>query len=238
MIIDAAGARLNLVLYSDQIVPANAAVDTRLLALLTARAAGRRIGYIPSGPEPDRRFYMQRQAHYARLGLDLALFHDPLADAAEREALFACDAIHLSGGNTGGFLRRLRKAGLIDPLRDWALAGGMLIGTSAGALLMTPTIAADSLFSGGRPEDVADGAALGLVPFEFLPHLDADARHLPALLRYSRATPYPIFACRDGDGLVVSGERIACIGASVWVAGGEIVAAGRVTLPGWIIEPA
>lgn len=227
-----------LALYSDQIIPANAAVDARLLALMAARGVGRRIGYIPSGPEPDRHFYIGRRDYYARLGLDLALFHDPLVDAVDREALFSCDAIHLSGGHTGGFLRRLRKAGLIGPLRDWARAGGVLLGTSAGALLMTPTIATDALFSGGRPEDVDDGAALDLVPFEFFPHLDADADYLPALLRYSRTTPRPIFACRDGDGVVVNGARIACIGASMWIAGGEIVAADRLALPGWTVVPA
>ena len=65
---------INAVLYSDQIIPANAKVDLRLVALMKGR--GRRIGYIPSDPEPDQRFYKERRAYYARRDLDLDLFHD------------------------------------------------------------------------------------------------------------------------------------------------------------------
>lgn len=230
---------INLALYSDQIIPENAAVDVRLLAMLKARGAGTRIGYVASGPEPGKRFFHERKIYYARCGLDLAAFHEAgTADAGVRNALFACDAIHLSGGHTGGFLRRLRGGALLDPLRDWALAGGVLIGTSAGALLMTPTIAADALFSGNRPEEVQNGAALGLVPFEFFPHLNGNAAYLPALIRYSRFTPRPILACNDGAGVVASGGRVACIGRSVWIEDGAVQPASRIRLAGLSVEPA
>lgn len=60
---------------------------------------------------------------------------------------------------------------MLGPLRDWALAGGILIGVSAGAILMAPTIATEALFISLRHEDLTDGDAVGLVPFEFFPHL-------------------------------------------------------------------
>ncbi|MBB4007234.1 hypothetical protein [Allorhizobium taibaishanense] len=65
---------INLIFYSDQVIPENAAVDERLLTVLASNRLGRRIGYIPSGQEPDRRFFQERVAYYARLGLELPSF--------------------------------------------------------------------------------------------------------------------------------------------------------------------
>lgn len=63
---------INAVLYSDQIISENENVDVHLLALLAGR--GRRIGYIPSGADPEFRFFSEKKAYYARLGLCLRYF--------------------------------------------------------------------------------------------------------------------------------------------------------------------
>jgi len=229
---------LNLVLYSDQIVSACSAIDLRLVEMLAAGGAGKRIAYVASGPERDRGFFLAGQAYYGRLGLDLALFFDldEPHSADDIAALFASDAIHLAGGHTGGFLERLKRSGMLGPLRDWAQSGGILIGVSAGAILMAPTIATDALFIGLRPEDMADGDALDLVPFEFFPHLSDDDTYLPALLRYSTHTARPIVACNDGDGIVVTGRRVECFGDPVWIAAGTVQTAGDITLDGFSIS--
>lgn len=215
---------VNLALYSDQIIAENSKIDVRLLDLVTAKTAGARIAYIPSGPEPDRRFFYERKSYYARYNLDLQLFYDPSQphSAEETAALFSCDAIHLSGGHTGGFLQRLKLSGMLDPLRNWALRGGILIGTSAGAILMTPTIAIDALFSGRAPEDVVGGNALNLLPFEFFPHLNAEANYLAEILRYSIYTKRPIVAVNDGAGIVVSDGIVECFGNPLWIFQGAI----------------
>ncbi|MGD9476858.1 Type 1 glutamine amidotransferase-like domain-containing protein [Shinella sp. G-2] len=213
---------LNLVLYSDQTAGEGLEIDARLLRLLKEKRGGNRIGYIPSGPDPERYFLDPLIAYYARTGLavpvcyDLNVAHDP----AETAALFACDAIHLSGGHTGEFLARLRHSGMLGPLSDWARKGGILIGVSAGSILMTPDIATDALFLDARPEDVTDGAALDLLPFEYFPHLDGAASYHADLVRYSRHTPRPILACTDSDGLVVSDGRAECFGEPLWITGG------------------
>ncbi|WJH39018.1 Type 1 glutamine amidotransferase-like domain-containing protein [Aliirhizobium terrae] len=210
---------VNLALYSDQIIPENSAIDARLIALMQSLGLGTRLGYVPSDPEPSRRFFTERKDYYRRIGLDLSLFHDP-DDTTGMDALLACDAIHLSGGHTGGFLARLRRVGMVEPLREWTARGGVLIGTSAGAILMTPTIAVDALFSDSRPEDIRDGEALNLLPFEFFPHLNGKPNFLPDLVRYSKATPRPIIACNDGDGLIVSAGQVELIGNPLWIADG------------------
>ncbi|HEV7323095.1 MAG TPA: Type 1 glutamine amidotransferase-like domain-containing protein [Ensifer sp.] len=213
---------VNLVLYSDQLFPECAAIDRRLAEIVAARGAGRRLAYVASGPEPDRGFFHAARSYYGRYGLDLALFHDldEPHTADDIAALFASDAIHLSGGHTGDFLARLKRSGMLGPLRDWALSGGVLIGVSAGAILMGPTIATDAPFIGQNPEDITDGDALDLLPFEFFPHLNDDEAYLPALLRYSTKTTRPIVACSDSDGVGVTGDRIECLGNPVWIWGG------------------
>lgn len=223
---------VNLVLYSDQTAGEGAEIDACLLGLLRERRGGARIGYVASGPDPEHTFFQAGRAYYARLGLDLCLYHDLdlTRDAMDIARLFACDAIHLSGGHTGDFLMRLKRSALLAPLRDWARGGGVLIGVSAGAILMAPTIATDALFLGERPEDV-EGEALDLMPLEFFPHLDDDAAYLPALLRYSRHTRRPILACNDGDGAVVHEGRVACFGKAIWIVDGAVTEArGTVSL--------
>ncbi len=231
---------VNLVLYSDQLFPECSAIDRRLVEMLEALGPGRRIAYVASGPEPDRSFFLAARSHYGRYGLDLALFFDldEPHSAEDIAALFASDAIHLSGGHTGGFLEPLKRSRMLGPLRNWALSGGILIGVSAGAILMAPTIATDALFIGLRPEDIADGDALDLVPFAFFPHLSDDDTHLPALLRYSTHTAQPIVACNDGDGIVVTGRRVECFGDPVWIAAGSVQTAGDIRLDGFSISKA
>ena len=213
---------INAVLYSDQVIAANAKVDLRLTQIMAR--GGDRIGYIPSGPDPGGRFFSEKQAYYARYGLRLAAPYDLDEDhgRSELDGLLACDAIHLSGGDTTAFLMRMRRCGMLEILKRWAKAGGLLIGTSAGAILMTPTIAVDALFSGRRPEHVTDAEALDLLPFEFFPHVQAKASYLPDLLRYSMLTPRPIIACPDGDGVVVDDGVAECIGDTLWLSNGRV----------------
>ncbi len=231
---------LNLVLYSDQVHPDCSAIDRRLVELLKAHSADNRIAYVASGPEPDRSFFLAARSYYGRYGLDLSLFFDldePQSGEATT-ALFASDAIHLSGGHTGSFLERLKRSGMLAPLRDFARSGGILIGVSAGAILMGPTIATDGPFVGKRPEDVMDADALALAPFEFFPHLGDDDTYLPALLRYSISTSRPVLACNDSDGVVVTGSRVECFGEPLWITGGAVRTPDDINLDGFSIAKA
>lgn len=210
-----------LALYSDQVIAENAPMDRRLAEIVAQR--GDRIGYISSGPDPDRRFYNEKARYYAQYGLTLDPFIDlDHASRGDIDSLFTCNAIHLSGGHTGHFLQRLRRADLLGRLRSFALDDGILIGTSAGAILMTPTIAVDAFFLGQQPADITDGEALDLVPFEYFPHLNEDDRYLPALLGYSESITTPIVACRDGEGLIVEDNSVHVFGRPVLIRSGAV----------------
>lgn len=218
---------IDAILYSDQVIPENEKIDRCLVAMMETR--GRRIGYIPSGPDPDLQFFSQKQGYYSELGLDLDIYYDldQTHKKSVTETLFSCDAIHLSGGDTGAFLNRMKTSKILDSLRRWANNGGLLIGTSAGAILMTPTIAVDALFNEGNPENFQDQTALNLVPFEFFPHLNAKPSYLPKLVEYSRLNSRPIAACQDGDGIVISSGIAESIGDLVWLSNGRVIEALR-----------
>lgn len=193
-------------------------MDERLLQLIGL--AQPRIGYVASAPDPNRFDFENRRAHYADLGADLALCVDSdTVNASTVDALFDCDAIHLSGGNTFSFSRWLQKSGLLARLRAHARRGGVLVGVSAGAILMTEHIGTASLCGDVASHPVDEHESLGLLQFGFWPHHVAGAAHrLPTAI--GATFRGPICACPDGAGLVVDGSDVEVFGP-VSVMGGE-----------------
>jgi dipeptidase E len=168
------------------------------------------------------RRFEDRRGYYARVGLRLTHSHDPIdADGNSLSVLLACDAIHLSGGDTREFFARLNGGRMIDPLRDYARRGGLLIGVSAGAILMTPNIKVDALFTDEDPCRDATGSALGLVDFEFFPYLNNNPAHLQKLVEYSRRHPRRILGCPDGAGILVEDHGVTMVGEGVVIEDGQ-----------------
>ena len=211
-----------LVLYSDQILPETEKVDQELAALLGK--SNPKIGYIPSSADPQRKYYEERRVYYARLGMTLSTYFelDAAYDPNRLEALLACDAIHLTGGNTYYFLHWLRKRGMLAPLRQYVARDGVLIGVSAGAILMTPDIATAALCGDEPLEGETDIAALHLVDFAFVPHFGEIPSDLVALQAYSQSRQVDVYACRHGDGIVVEDDQVKCIGDVTAIVNGEL----------------
>ena len=129
---------------------------------------------------------------------------------SELQNLFSCDAIHLSGGDTPRFLTLLREHDLFERLRDYVTRGGVLIGISAGAIIMTPNILTAYDCGDDRPSEPFDHTAFGLVDFAFMPHytpeLELQCRALALELHRT------LYVCQDGDGIVVNGNEIKLMG--------------------------
>jgi dipeptidase E len=202
---------VRLALYSDQEGPANSRVDARLLQLIAVSRP--RIGYFSSSPDPDRAFFERKRAYYARIGAHLQSYVDAACEPMDSavDAALRCDAIHLSGGNTYAFLRWLRHHGLLPTLRAYAEAGGVLVGASAGAILMTPDIRTAAL-CGDVHDATLDGyQGLGLTSFLFWPHHPGCAA-TGAGWSLSLPRDLPVYACPDGSGIVVEGSSVEALG--------------------------
>lgn len=206
-----------LVLYSDQIPSVSNKIDKELVAILGK--SNPIIGYIPSNADPQRKYYNERQEYYSRLGIDLRVYFELDKEYHPNllESLLSCNAIHLSGGNTYYFLYWLRKREMLEPLREYVVKGGVLIGVSAGSILMSPDISICPLYINEPIEVETDFAALNLVDFAFAPHFGERSPDLAALREYSRERRTVVYACRDSGGIVIIDDNVNCIGDVVKV---------------------
>lgn len=220
--------RSNLVLYSGGQERRNALIHEDLISLALSGAAtsrqtngrGVRMTYVPFCSEGSKPFFRRFERRYRAFGashFDCLPVDSPAlrGDRGAERTLLESDVVYLAGGNTYYFLMHLRRAGLLPTLRRFAARGGVLAGLSAGALLLTPNIALAGYPSFDRDENevgLVNKNALGLVGFEFFPHYRSSPRLRDALLRYSKRCPRPVYACRDGSGIVVEGDRFTAHG--------------------------
>lgn len=172
-----------------------------------------KITFIPSHFENNGSHYEEFKYRFDRLG-NCKHTYLPIDSHVNKNSLLKAldsDLIYLDGGNTYYFLWHLRKSKMLNLLRDYAKEGGILAGTSAGAIILTPNIR-----SAGYPEFDKDDnfirlkneASLGLVNFEFFPHFSLQERYIAALKQKSEEISVPIYAAPDGGGIWVNGKKI------------------------------
>lgn len=196
-----------LALYSDQTAIVNQEMDSRLIELIGVSKP--KIGYISSSPDKDRSYFIPMQSHYLDLGAELTVYTDSetAEDSSHLQVLFACDAIYLTGGNTFFFLTWLRQTGLDKKLKEFAATGKVLIGASAGAILMTPSIETSLICGDDDSFSDGDNTGFSLVSFTFLPHYsrgqDTSAADLSKTLTYG---------CPDGTGIIVDDDNLEFFG--------------------------
>src|SRR5919106_1462283 len=77
------------------------------------------------------------------------------------------DAIAVGGGNTFHLLRELYRSGVLEAIRERAVAGVPYLGWSAGSVVACPTIRTTNDMPIVEPPSLA---ALDLVPFQINAH--------------------------------------------------------------------
>ena len=211
-----------LVLHSDQI-KGKTQIDEASWKLFSTPKP--RIAYIPSQSDFDRKYFQEKVEWYKQFGITDLLYYDidREYDEGKKAELLACDGIFLSGGNTYYFLNNLKKRNFVPVLRDYVEKGGVLIGVSAGSLIMSQTIRIAAL----QDENIIglkDYYALGLVNFDFFPHLDDDKdKYLKDIVEYSKTSQSIIYACNDGDGIIVEGDKMQFFGEVLKIQQGNII---------------
>ncbi|MBU3155814.1 Type 1 glutamine amidotransferase-like domain-containing protein [Clostridium estertheticum] len=202
-----------IVLYSDQIIKENRKIDYELLRLLNKKNPS--IGYIPSCSDLTRKYFNPKVQYYNELGISNIQYFDldKEYDETKINDIFQSDAIHLSGGNTFYFLYLLKKRNLVKSLQLYVEQGGILIGISAGSIILSKTIDM-AQFGDEDIVGIEDRSSLGIVDFQFMPHWsdDESVKYLDLLKDYSKVKKTTIYACNDGDGIVIDGDDIKFIG--------------------------
>lgn len=198
-----------IVLYSDQEIPENRRIDLKLSSLLSETKKD--IAYVASSPEESRFYFERKKRYYSLLGIDLAEYFDQqiLESSDARKRLVSYSAIHLSGGNTFAFRNWVFSQGVDAILTQYCNSGGMLIGTSAGAILMTPDISTAILCGDGA--DKKDGTSgLNLVDFCIWPHYEKSDENKNTFLLIDNSIV--LFRIPDGSGIAVSNSKTELIG--------------------------
>jgi len=198
-------SKLRLFLFSDHIIPANRPLDDQLL--VEVGKASPTVAWIPAGSRPEKvtDFFEARRRAYAELcvsDVDMFPLHTDF-DSARVPWLLSRDIIHLSGGDPFIFLRNLQATGMLPVLRQWALDGGILVGDSAGAMLMTPDLEIARFGQIPVPPDLTDLHALSLTNFEFNPHFGAYGGSADQLAEYAKNKGVTVYGAPDGCGLAL-----------------------------------
>ncbi|ABV86924.1 Type 1 glutamine amidotransferase-like domain-containing protein [Shewanella pealeana] len=152
-----------------------AAINALLQSLVSIKSQSPlKVGYIASQPDPQREYFQQTKMLYKTCGAELSVYLELEAGFSQHalDQLLDCDAIQLSGGDTYRFLKALKSRKLLPVLRQYAINGGALVGVSAGAMIMTPSIASASLCGDINNCELEDLNALNLVDFLFAPHIE------------------------------------------------------------------
>ncbi|MCG9756051.1 Type 1 glutamine amidotransferase-like domain-containing protein [Shewanella insulae] len=195
-----------MVLISDL----NSAASQAAIASVLSQDAN--LGYLASGYEPDQAYYRGAQVQYARLGMGLDYYLDLELGYTQAglDRLLNCQAIHLAGGDTFQFLAQVQTRGLMAEFTDYLNRGGIFIGLSAGAMLMTPSIACAPLCGDENHLGLSDLNGLGLFPYQFLPHCDlsdggvALSVKAACLMEASSLAEYPLILCSDEDAVIAT----------------------------------
>lgn len=128
--------------------------------------AGGEIAFVPyAGVTVPWDAYAARvRAAFAELGWRVRSVHE---GADPTDVVRRADAIAVGGGNTFHLLRELQRTGLLDPIRERALAGTPYVGWSAGSVVACPTIRTTNDMPIVEPRSLG---ALGLVRFQVNAH--------------------------------------------------------------------
>lgn len=203
---------MNLALISQPTTP-NAM--RAISALLTAVAKEKpNVGYIASQPDPNREYFTQTQRLYQSLNAQMSVYLE-LESGFNHEALNAllnCDVIHLSGGDTQRFLRSVKQRELNAVLKSFVKDGGAIVGVSAGAMLLTPSIASAALCGDVITDEEAALSAITLVNFQFVPHVTDKQLNQIHFKQQLSELKSPCYLCSDNDAVLQMGKELLLYG--------------------------
>lgn len=174
---------------------------------------GNTVAYISSQPQnSDRPYYLSTIEDYLKISNDIKVDYFDLSENFSDEALAKLlnyGTIYLSGGNTYVFMDSARKRNIYPILKKHLENRGLLVGASAGSIMMTPSIDLASLEDENIP-NLQDPKGFGFVNFEFHPHFNNGDEH--RLLQYVEKRNCDIYTCMDGGGIFYSNGKVRTFG--------------------------
>lgn len=214
---------MRLLLLSNSVAPGQEFLEHALKAISDVMAAGRRLLFFADASFDPDGYTELMQAALRQLDVEVVPAHRQSDLVRE---LDLADAIFVGGGNAFRLLKAFQDAGVLDVVRERALAGRPYFGASAGTNLACPTIRTTNDMPIVEPRSLL---ALGLVPFQINPHyVEQDAAPHAAsrdkrIAEFLHENDVPVVGLREGAWLDVRDESIAVGGPT----GGKLFQRGR-----------
>lgn len=163
--------------------------------------------------------YKEKNYHVERLtkelealGLSVECFD---YDNQSPSELMSYDVVEMIGGNPYYLLNSIKNNNFIDAIDNFAKSK-CIIGCSAGALVLTPTLKLIDIYS---PEmnivNLEDLSACNLTDTQILPHYSKFTKRYDNFekrcLEYERANNCTVVRLNDGEGIIIDNERVDII---------------------------
>lgn len=193
--------------------------DLKACLAIEIKKRGNAVAYISSEPQSDDRpYYLSTIKDYSQISGDIKVDYFDLSKNFSDEDLMRLlnyGTIYLSGGNTYIFMDSANKRNLQAILKKHLENDGLLIGASAGSIMMTPSIDLAGLEDENSP-NLQNTKGFGFVDFEFHPHFDIKDEN--RLSNFSEKRNYEIYTCKDGSGIFYSNGEVKLFGETTkWI---------------------
>ncbi len=208
---------MKIVLYSGGDSATNQQIDKYLKEWVYSKKQPPSFTYVPSNSEGLGTYFPAVKQYYNSYGINdfrTLLVDKPISTEQVAEAL-SSDIIYLSGGNAFHFLNFLKISRFGFKLKEYVEKGGILLGVSAGAVVLTPKIITATIPHYNLDKNevaLKDLNGLNLVDFEFTPHYNEEPAYTQELVNYSKQNQQPIYAASDGSGIVLEDGNTYFVG--------------------------
>lgn len=178
-----------------------------------------KIGFVPTAAnveEGNKDWVVDQLTNLAKYGYTWIDIVDPCAAGVDwKTRLDETDVIYISGGNTFHLLDQVRKTGF-DTWLEAHKQDKIFVGSSAGSIIMTPSIAVAGVEPGDpNLAEITDLQGLGWVDFEISPHVP-EMVSVEASSKYQSTTDCELYLIDDNTGILVEDDNIEVITEGAW----------------------
>lgn len=197
-----------IVLFSN---PTEEIIDDLLTLIFPDDIENKVVAYMPSdGANLKEKYINQWQGYAQKRNAKFVLIdNSQRGDAAKKEAekVLEADILIITGGNTFTLMNHLRRSGLDKTIKQFVEKDEfVLTGFSAGAIVLTPTIATAAIKGYDKNKaGLKDLTGLEIVDFEFFAHYGPKWEKV--ISEYEKTTENEVKKLTDEDYLVINLEN-------------------------------
>jgi dipeptidase E len=164
----------------------------------------KKLCFVPAQQEgSEQEFHQIKKDFKIKLKYNSVVFSplESLTTSEVKENIINSDVLFLGGGNTFDFFENLQKKKLFSTLKKFLKEGKLIVGLSAGGILLTPSLMMACYPSKDADEynsNLKNLKGFNLLPFEVCPHYKNSAQMNKDLTTYSALHDLPIYGIRDG----------------------------------------